>query len=72
MKELVSNFVHSKQAITMFGTKDGIIRLIQTSTRIIIEYKDNDMNDFCFGAELNSQDLADHVLIKTICAFIMA
>lgn len=70
MTKIIEKFLkETKQTELLLGYTDGVCRLTKQNKFIIIDYKDNDMEDFCYGAEINANDLKMKVVIKMIKAF---
>ena len=70
--KIIYNFINSTKTSEIFGYKDGVVRLTRDGNRIIVEYKDNDMDDFGWGMDINYVDVKSLIAAKVITAFINA
>lgn len=70
--KIIRNFINSNKTSEVFGYPNGVVRLTRDNNKIIVDYKDNDMNDFGWGMDINIIDIKPHVAAKAIAAFINA
>lgn len=70
--KIIHNFINSTKISEVFGYQNGVVRLTRDGNRIVVEYKDNNMNDFSWGMDINILDVKSPIVAKTIAAFINA
>lgn len=70
--KIIRNFINSNKTSEVFGYQNGVVRLTRDNNKIIVDYKDNDMNDFGWGMDINIIDVKPLVAAKAIAAFINA
>ena len=72
MKKQIKDFLAGNQKELFIAKDETVIILTKNGANLLVEYKDNDMQTFAFGLEINTEDLKENVVIATLIAFINA